>query len=609
MTWWRELWRDRVALLRLLRPVGGPTLAGLVVAHLFVALAPPGVALSTGWLVRETAGTPALTELLVPLSVIAVVILTGQLAEALREPVELLAARRVDGAFRARIRARVSAAAGIQHLEDTEYMVAVGRASELGGWRERTPGTAAVGQVTVLGRMFSALASAAVIAMYSPPLAVGILAATLVIRSIIRRQWIYLNVLWDVWTDDRLRMDYWSTTLTGLAMSKEVRLFGLAEWLADRRHRQILGWLSELWRERRRILRSQGWTFLLAAVSGFAAFIVPAVAVRSGSLTVADLITVVVAAWGVFAIANMGWEAFDIEHGKGALRALDRLKVTEPTGRAPVQGRREPAAARTPPTIRFEGTSYRYPASRRPVLDDLDLRVAPGEVLAIVGRNGAGKTTLVKLLASLYQPTGGRLTADGVDLAEVNPDGWRRQLSAVFQDFVRYPATVRENIALGAPEAPPDDAEIRAALELAGGGELLDRLPAGLDTLLARDYTGGVDLSGGQWQTIAISRALYAVTHGRRVLILDEPTAHLDVRAEADFYGRVISAVTDTTVILISHRLSTVRRADRIVFLETGRIVEQGTHDELIAGGGRYAELYELQARRFRPHEDKRATL
>ncbi|MBM0274280.1 ABC transporter ATP-binding protein [Micromonospora tarensis] len=597
--WLKELWRDRVALLRLLKPVGGVAMTGLLATHLVVAVAPPGVALATGWLVREADVGWSLAGLLAPLCVIAVLILLSQVGEALREPLELLASRRVDGRFRARIRARVAATPGIRYLEDNEYVVAVGRASELGGWRERTPGTAATGQLTVLSRMFSALASAAVIAGYSPLLAVGVLAMILVMRSIIRRQWIHLNVLWDVWTDDRLRMDYWSSTLTGLDTSKEVRLFGLARWLADRRQDQALGWITELWRERRRILRAQGWTFLLAAVSGFAAFYVPAAAVQSGSMTVADLITVVVAAWGVFAIGNMGWEAFDIEHGKGALRAYARLAVSEAD-----RGRRELPVSATPASLRFQGLSHRYPGATRPVLDRLDLNVGSGEVLAVVGRNGAGKTTLVKVLAGLYKPTAGRITADGVDLAEVDPDHWRRHITAVFQDFVRYPGTVRENIVLGAPEVPPDDEAIRAALELAGGGALLARLPAGLDSLLARDYTGGIDLSGGEWQTIAIGRALYAVRHGRRVLVLDEPTAHLDVRAEADFYGRVIGAVTDATIILISHRLSTVRRADRIVFLEAGRIVEQGTHDELVAGSGRYAQLYELQARRFRSPRD-----
>jgi ATP-binding cassette subfamily B protein len=233
------------------------------------------------------------------------------------------------------------------------------------------------------------------------------------------------------------------------------------------------------------------------------------------------------------------------------------------------------------------------------VLDGLDLEIRPGEVLAVVGRNGAGKTTMLKVLAGLQQPTEGRVSVDGVDLNRLDIDSWRRRISAVFQDFVHYPLTVRENIALGAPEVDATDEEIMAAATAAGAADVVEQLPHGLDTLLTREHRGGVDVSGGQWQKIAIARAMFAVANGRRLLILDEPTSHLDVKAETTFYEQVIAAVTGVTIVVISHRLSTVRNADRIVMLTGGRVTETGDHRELMDLDGYYAKLYRLQADRF----------
>jgi ATP-binding cassette subfamily B protein len=249
--------------------------------------------------------------------------------------------------------------------------------------------------------------------------------------------------------------------------------------------------------------------------------------------------------------------------------------------------------------VRFEDVEFRYRNSGRPVLDGLELEVGAGEVLAIVGVNGAGKTTLTKLLAGLHQPTRGRITVDGADLRTLDPLRWRRRVSAVFQDFVHYPATLRDNIGLAAPEHPVRDDQVLAAAQAAGALPLIERLPHGLDTPLWQANSSGVDLSGGQWQRLAVARALYAVAHGRQLVVLDEPTAHLDVPAEAEFFERVVAAVRDVSVILISHRLSTVRRADRIAVLSDGRVTECDPHERLMASDGEYAKLFRLQASRF----------
>ncbi len=223
-------------------------------------------------------------------------------------------------------------------------------------------------------------------------------------------------------------------------------------------------------------------------------------------------------------------------------------------------------------------------------MPDFDLTIPAGSSLAIVGQNGAGKTTIAKLLCRLYDPQGGAIEVDGVDLRALDLNGWRSRVTAVFQDFIRFELSLRDNVApAGAP-----DGDIQQALAEAGASGL-----AGLDTILARGYPGGTDLSGGQWQRIALARALCAVRLGAGVVLLDEPTAQLDVRGEAEIFDRILAATRHSTTILISHRFSTVRHADRICVLEHGKVVELGTHEELIALGGRYRTMFDLQASRF----------
>jgi ABC-type multidrug transport system fused ATPase/permease subunit len=233
------------------------------------------------------------------------------------------------------------------------------------------------------------------------------------------------------------------------------------------------------------------------------------------------------------------------------------------------------------------------------VLEGFDLAVPAGSSLAIVGQNGAGKTTLAKLLCRLYDPQRGAIEVDGVDLRDLDLPGWRARVAAVFQDFIRFELPLRDNVA---PAGAPDDV-VLAALAEAGAGGL-----AALDTPLARGYQGGTELSGGQWQRIALARALCAVRLGAGLVLLDEPTAQLDVRGEAEIFDRILAATRQATTILISHRFSTVRHADRICVLEQGRVIELGTHDELMAERGRYRTMFELQAKRFGATEDEEGT-
>jgi len=253
--------------------------------------------------------------------------------------------------------------------------------------------------------------------------------------------------------------------------------------------------------------------------------------------------------------------------------------------------------------IQFRDVTFAYPAApSRPVLRGLDLEIPAGSSLAIVGQNGAGKTTLAKLLCRLYDPQSGSIEVDGVDLRELDLASWRRRVTAVFQDFVRFELSLRENViprpAGAAVDASADPAEADAvlvgALDSAGASGL-----AGFDTVLAKGYAGGTELSGGQWQRIALARAMAAVQLGAGLVLLDEPTAQLDVRGEAEIFERVLAATRSCTTILVSHRFSTVRHADRIAVLEGGRVVELGSHDELMALRGRYWTMFTLQAQRF----------
>lgn len=264
--------------------------------------------------------------------------------------------------------------------------------------------------------------------------------------------------------------------------------------------------------------------------------------------------------------------------------------------------------------MRFEDVAFRYPGTDSDVLSGLNLELRVGEAVALVGVNGAGKSTVVKLLAGVYRPTAGRITVDGVDLATLT-DGelgaWQRRIAAIVQDFLRFPFTAADNVELGAVERGEERSARRAREETArraGVLDLIDRLPRRWDTVLDKTFEGGSDLSGGEWQRIALARSLHAVRAGAGVLVLDEPAAALDVRAEARLVDRYLELTAGVTSMIISHRFSVVRDARRICVLEHGRIVEEGGHDDLIEVGGRYATLFRLQAERYSTGLDDSST-
>jgi len=370
--------------------------------------------------------------------------------------------------------------------------------------------------------------------------------------------------------------------------AKELRLFGLAGWTVDRfmtqrRHLMDLQWYATRLREQPVL-----WSLLLVLSANVVVFWRLAEDAAAGRLSFASLVTFVSAAAsaGMIAFGGLSWA---LDGAAAPAAAVLRLRETMARAGALASGTRD---ARKMPAreIRFRKVGFAYPGTDRLVLDQFDLTIPAGSSLAIVGQNGAGKTTLAKLLCRLYDPQEGSIEIDGVDLREMDVDAWRGRLAAVFQDFIRFELPLRDNVA---PAGAPDDV-ILAALAEAGATKL-----ASLDTILARGYEGGTDLSGGQWQRIALARALCAVKDGAGVVLLDEPTAQLDVRGESEIFERILAATRKVTTILISHRFSTVRHADRICVLEHGRVVELGAHDELMAAGGRYRTMFDLQASRF----------
>jgi ATP-binding cassette subfamily B protein len=253
--------------------------------------------------------------------------------------------------------------------------------------------------------------------------------------------------------------------------------------------------------------------------------------------------------------------------------------------------------------IRFEGVSFTYPGTGKPVLSDISLDLRPGSVVALVGENGAGKTTLVKLLCRFYDPAAGRITADGLDLRRFELEAWRARLSGGFQDFARLELLARESVGVGDLRRVEERDAVLAAAGRAGSTAVLEKLPQGLETQLGSSWEGGVDLSGGEWQRIALARAM--MREHPLLLILDEPTATLDAETEHALFERYAAAAREghssgRVTVLVSHRFSTVRMADLIVVLQEGRIVESGSHRELMANHGLYAELFALQARSYR---------
>ncbi|KUN39333.1 ABC transporter [Streptomyces longwoodensis] len=384
--------------------------------------------------------------------------------------------------------------------------------------------------------------------------------------------------------------------LTEPEAAPEIRVHGVGPFLL--RHFRAMSETAEA--EQARLARLAARTGLIAAAwTGLATV---ATYATLGGLLLGGAMALAVAGTAVIAIrtgsASLNTLVLEVDalHEEALFVGdLERLYVEAAERAIPVGGLALPD---DPREIRFENVTFRYPGdATRPALDDVTLTLPLGRIVALVGENGSGKTTLVKLLAGLYRPDAGRILWDGVDAAEADRHLLAERVAMVAQDFKRWPFTARVNVAIGRSAAPLTEERLAGAVAEAGAGDVVEDLPRGLDTLLARHFSGGHELSGGQWQRLGIARAAY---RRGRILIVDEPTAALDARAELEVFDK-IRALADNgqTVVLITHRLASVRHADLVHVLDQGRLVESGTPDELLASGGVYAELYALQADQF----------
>ena len=378
---------------------------------------------------------------------------------------------------------------------------------------------------------------------------------------------------------------------------KEVRVTRIGARLVAQRRAAWERWYGPVARARSRsaLWHALAWAIFGAAYVGAVAFVASVLAAPPG-----DVLLVLAA--GARLSAYIGGTVGEIGFLRGIwLEGSRRLAWLEDYAAAQSQGADLAAPERLSEGISFEHVSFAYPGTERLVLEDIDLRLAPGSVVAIVGENGAGKTTLVKLLCRLYQPTTGRILVDGAELARMSPDTWRSRLSGAFQDFYRFEFTLRHTVGVGDLPRLDDRAAVTAAVDRAGAGDVVQHLAGGLETQLGPTWPEGVELSFGQWQKLALARGF--MRERPLVLVLDEPTAALDAETEHALFERYAAAAhgaDDCVTILVSHRFSTVRMADFIVVLRGSRVIESGTHEALLATGGHYAELYRIQAAAYR---------
>jgi ABC-type multidrug transport system fused ATPase/permease subunit len=444
-----------------------------------------------------------------------------------------------------------------------------------------------------LVEMIGGLASAVVLAAYAWWAPLVLAGAWLATHWLLRESSVWRDRNTDEVRGAQRDAEYAYRLAVDPPASKELRLFGLVGWTIERFvNRRTL--LHKLQYEATRLReRPIVWSMLLVIGANVVVFWALAAAGLNGRLNLGEVVMFAQSAIGTSMIAfgGLNWA---LDGASAPVAAVLRLKPAMAGAGALTSGQRT-ADGLPAHEVRFRDLTFAYPGGA-PVLERLDLIIPAGSSLAIVGQNGAGKTTLAKLLCRLYDPQGGAIEIDGVDVREFDLGSWRSRLTAVFQDFTHFELPLRDNVA---PAGAPDSA-VRAALASAGAADL-----AGLDTILARGYEGGAELSGGQWQRVALARALCAVQLGKSVVLLDEPTAQLDVRGEAEIFDRILAASRHCTTILISHRFSTVRHADRICVLEHGKVIELGTHDELMARGGRYKTMFDLQAKRFTASEDE----
>ncbi len=590
--------RGYLAAVRLLWETSRPLTAAVALYAVAASVLPNAILIAAGHLVGDvpaaarhglssSAGSRIFVALGLTGAAYAAALLLGPAQSALSSTVKWRLVYRTQD----RLIAAVSRPVGIGHLEDPHVLddLALAQGQLVNQMTADAPMTLAL----VISNRASGLIACGVLASLRWWLGLGML----VMWTVVRRPQLRLiregGRLYSGNSEVFRRAWYLQRLAVLSDVAKESRVFGLGGWIVERYRSQALLGFSAPWRTHRQLDRTVLGlaVVVLAAYGGACAYLgISAYHHHISLATLAVMLPMVVA---TMSYGDISWDDVALSWMlQGVPRAGQLERELTPAADDP-RGQVE-AAGRPAREVRFEHVSFSYPSSSHVVFDDLDLVIPAGRSTALVGLNGAGKTTLVKLLARLHDPAGGRIVVDGTPLSELEPTAWQRQVAVVFQDFVHYPLTLRENIGWGAPAALGDEEGLEACARRAGVPPSI-----GWDTVLSRGYEGGVELSGGQWQRVALARALFAVRHGAKLLVLDEPTAWLDARGEADFFERFLEITAGTTSLIISHRFSTVRQAAHICVLEHGSVLEQGDHESLVAAGNRYAELFRLQAARY----------
>lgn len=592
-------------------PAAGPTVIAAITLNILVGILPLGFMVGTSVAIeRVTASGPAArwAGVLVAVVLAVAALLMQTVLSPFRAVFTELISRRVDGVCARDLMRATLADAPVDLLERPDILDRLSDARRGLVEYSITPGSAVAGLTALVARYAQLVGALVIVGVLLGPVAALVIgAAALVARSGYRVVQAQVSLLWRTTAAARRKAYYVLDTGSAPAAAKEIRVLGTLPWWQARGERDSGEFLRRVWRGRRRV---SVWPFvaysLVVLAGGVTVLVMLRDAAGHGGLGVLGL-SLALQAIGIPMRFGAYFPEADVQTENGmqardAMLEITRAAQEKALSRLPTEG--HPAREVPASGIAFEKVSFAYPGSDRRVLDELDLRLQAGTSTAIVGLNGAGKTTLVKLLSRLYEPVDGRVTVDGTALTEFDARSWQKRLAVIHQDYVRYELDAAANIGLGAPERMGDAGALARAVEWAGATDVTAALPDGLATVLSSRYPGGVDLSGGQWQRIALARALFAVQAGASVLVLDEPTAQLDVRAEVAFFDRFLELTKGLTTVVISHRFSTVRRADQIVVLDGGRITERGSHEELLMVGGRYADLFELQARRFADSAD-----
>lgn len=598
-----KAWRERLSALQNIPPVmkliweAGPRLASVVIAcRVLTALIPVGT-LYVGKLIIDTVvgtlknGGPFPQQIWWLLA--AEFALTGG-ASILNRISDYANARMADQ-FAREVSIRImrhAASLDLASFEDPVFYDKLERA--------RVQATDRIGLLNALGQLMQqvvTLISLAVGVVIFSPVIFFLLVATVIPAFLGESHFAFLGYsLAYSLTPLRRELDYLRVLATSKESAKELKVFGLGDYLRGR----FDGITGEVISRNRKLLKKRVWTgALLSLVSSagyYGSYAYLVFRTLSGHLSVGDLTFLAGALMGCSSQLQQLFSTFTgIADQSLFLTDLLVFFAVQPKIHS------KPNAIPAPRPIRqgfeFKKVCFEYPGTNRIILNNLDFRLSQGERIALVGANGQGKTTFVKLMARLYEPTSGEILLDGIDLREYRIEDLQKEIGVIFQDFMRYDLTARENIGVGRIEHLQDEDRLLTAARKSKADQMIDRFPDGLEQMLGRRFEGGLDLSGGEWQKFALARAYM---RDAQVLILDEPTAALDAMAEYEVFLRFAELTRDRMAILISHRFSTVRMSDRIVVLENGAIHEQGTHDQLVAQGGKYAEMFELQAANYR---------